>query len=365
MKKIYLERLVYKQKNYIALKFDNEASIANIIRTIEGRNWSKLKKLWYFEDTKETLPKLFKAFKNKAWLDITALKNLPPVIIKPVVIKIPKRALPENFVEKIEGKYSPNTIKSYKAMFAEFITYFNSKNIEDITPEDAKNFQNYLINEKKVSQSHQNQSINSIKFYYEHVLNKPDFVSFDRPKHTQTLPIVLTQDEIKEIFGKIKNIKHKCMLNLIYSGGLRISEVMNLKTKDIDSKQMLVNIEGVNGRKDRVTMLSEKVLTLLREYYLKYKPKNFLFEGKSGGISSTRGLEVVFKRALGKTGIKKEATVNSLRHSFATHLLEKGTDAKYVQNLLGHESTRSTQIYKQVSERGIGKIKSPFDDMDF
>lgn len=223
----------------------------------------------------------------------------------------------------------------------------------------------YLVKENNVSESYQNQSINAIKFYYEQVKNNPrKTYTLERPRKSHKLPIVLSEEEVKEIFSKAENLKHKCLLYLIYSGGLHISEAINLKKSDIDASRMLVTIRGGKGKKDRVTLLSKKALDLLDEYYKKYQTKEYIFEGQFGGIYSTRSLQKVLKNLLAQTNIKKDATIHTLRHSFATHLLERGTDLRYIQNLLGHESSKTTEIYTHITKKGIDKIRNPLDDMD-
>lgn len=367
-KKIYLESLTHKDKSIIALKFVYDEQLKNIIKSIEGSKWSKTKNCWYFENNKDNLAKLFDAFKNIAWLDLSKLQK--PIsaieIEKKPELKFPKKEVPQDFIDKlITKRYSENTIKGYKQMLSTFINFFPDKNLDDLTEKDIKDFQLYLVKENNVSESYQNQSINAIKFYYEQVKNNPrKTYNLERPRKSHKLPIVLSEEEVKELFSKAENLKHKCLLYLIYSGGLRISEAINLKKSDIDASRMLVTIRGGKGKKDRVTLLSKKALDLLDEYYKKYQTKEYIFEGQFGGIYSTRSLQKVFKNFLAQTNIKKDATIHTLRHSFATHLLERGTDLRYIQNLLGHESSKTTEIYTHVTKKGIDKIRNPLDDMD-
>jgi integrase/recombinase XerD len=178
------------------------------------------------------------------------------------------------------------------------------------------------------------------------------------------LPNVLSKEEAAAILKAPKNVKHKAMLSLIYACGLRRSELLHLKPTDVDSKRNLLIIRNAKGYKDRVTPLSEKIIVLLREYYKEYKPKYWLFEGqKSGEAYSETSLQEVLKATIEKAGIKKPVTLHWLRHSYATHLLENGTDLRYIQELLGHKSSKTTEIYTHVSVKSIQKIKSPFDDL--
>lgn len=277
---------------------------------------------------------------------------------------------PKEYIEKLsELRYSPNTIKTYTSLFEEFINFHNKKDITTLGQLEAIEFIRYLISERKVSISYQNQAINAIKFYYERVLGgKRMTIYIDRPQKEQTLPTVLSKEEVQLIISKITNLKHKTMIMLTYSAGLRVSEVINLKIQDIDSERKQIRVEQSKGKKDRYTLLSEKILILLRKYYIKYKPTQWLFEGQlaEGKITqySVRSLQMTLKRAVSKTPITKKVTMHTLRHSFATHLLENGTDLRYIQVLLGHQSSKTTEIYTHVTTKGFDKIKNPLDDLD-
>lgn len=180
-------------------------------------------------------------------------------------------------------------------------------------------------------------------------------------KKPNSLPNVLTTEEIKRIINTIINIKHRAIISTTYSCGLRISEVVNLKLKDIDSSAMTVKIVSAKGKNDRLVMLSEKLLFVLREYYAKCKPKEYLFEGQNGEKYSPRSIQQIFNNAVKKVGIKKKVTVHTLRHSFASHLLDNGTDIRFIQELLGHKHLSTTQIYTHINPVSVKKIKSPFD----
>ncbi len=186
-----------------------------------------------------------------------------------------------------------------------------------------------------------------------------------RPRKDKKLPVILSQDEVARILTSIENMKHRAILMLVYSSGLRVGEVVRLKPEDIDGKRMLIHIRGAKGRKDRYTMLSETALKVLREYKEQYKPVNWLFEGaRSGRYLSTRSAEKIFENACKKAQIGKDVSVHTLRHSFATHLLESGTDLRYIQEILGHQHSKTTEIYTHVSTKSIGKIKSPLDNLN-
>ncbi|MCB0374679.1 MAG: tyrosine-type recombinase/integrase [Sinomicrobium sp.] len=205
----------------------------------------------------------------------------------------------------------------------------------------------------------------SIRFLYQNILEKPvpDALNL-KMKKPQTLPVVLSKEEINRLIKVTSNLKHKTILLLIYSAGLRLGELLNLKIADIDSKRLNIHIVQAKGKKDRYVVLSEKVLNLLREYFRKYKPVEYLIEGAKGGRYSDKSVQSIMKQSLKKASIRKKATVHSLRHSFATHLLDEGTDIRFIQELLGHVRLETTQIYTHVSSRSINKIKSPADNLD-
>jgi site-specific recombinase XerD len=223
----------------------------------------------------------------------------------------------------------------------------------------------YLAEEKQSATSTLNQAINALKFYYGTMLKKKFLYEIKRPRKDKKLPVVLSKEEVAKILSSVDNIKHKAILMLIYSAGLRVGEVVKLKIEDIDSKRMLIHIKGSKGRKDRYTMLSETALDILRRYWREYKPEKWLFEGaRAGRYLSTRTVEKILEHACEKANIRKDVSVHTLRHSFATHLLEGGTDLRYIQELLGHKDSKTTEIYTHVSTKSIGKIKSPLDSLN-
>ncbi len=272
----------------------------------------------------------------------------------------------EKYLQKLKLlRYSPHTVSTYLAFFEKFCSHFSKQNIDTLTKDQIEAFLFNLLENKQVSSSYQNQLINAIKFYYEKVLGRnPQFYNLPRPVKEYKLPTVLSEEEVLAIFKQIDNLKHRCIMFMLYSGGLRLSEVVNLKIGDIDSKRNIILIKAGKGKKDRTTLLSQTLLELLRDYYLEYRPKDYLFEGQDKGQYSVRSVQNILKAALAKSGVKKHATVHTLRHSFATHLLERGTDLRYIQELLGHASSKTTEIYTHVTKRGLDKIVSPLDKLD-
>lgn len=262
-------------------------------------------------------------------------------------------------------RYSENTIKTYTDAIRVFLSFFPHKKIEEIDNIDVIVFNNEYILQKKLSASYQNQMVNAIKLFYRTIWKKQiETDLIHRPKRRKTLPNVLGKEEIKAILESHGNLKHRAMLSLIYACGLRRSELLNLKPTDIDSKRGVLLIKQAKGRKDRITPIPGKLVEQLRDYYKAYRPLTWLFEGQQKGARySEKSLENVLKQALVKAGIKRPATLHWLRHSYATHLLENGTDLRYIQELLGHSSSRTTEIYTHVSTKSLQRIKSPFEDL--
>jgi site-specific recombinase XerD len=219
--------------------------------------------------------------------------------------------------------------------------------------------------ERKVSSSYQNQSINAIKFYFERILGgQRKFYFLDRPRKERTLPTVLNIDEITRLIQSIDNLKHKTIVMLAYSSGLRLSELVNIKLTDIDRERMQIKVIQSKGKKDRYTKLSNRFLIVLDSYLDRYKPREWLFEGFGSRNYSTRSIQHIVKLAAEKAGIKKHISVHTLRHSFATHLLENGTDLRYIQSMLGHDSSKTTEIYTHVTTKGFDQIISPLDNLE-
>ncbi|MFN8356324.1 MAG: site-specific tyrosine recombinase/integron integrase [Spirosomataceae bacterium] len=276
------------------------------------------------------------------------------------------RPCPHNMILKLqELRYSERTIKTYKSLFEEFINHYPTVEIDKLDEQKIVAFCQYLVIDRKVSASYQNQAINAIKFYYERVLGgQRKFYFLQRPDKERALPTVLSTTEVTTILKATQNLKHRAILTVIYSAGLRVGELINLKIKDIDSERKQIRVEQSKGKKDRYTLLSMKTLELLRVYFKEYRPQLYLFEGQDGGQYTARSVQAFFAEICHKAGIKKKVKVHTLRHSFATHLLENGTDLRYIQVLLGHESTKTTEIYTHVTTKGFEQIKSPLDDLD-
>jgi len=351
----------------LKIYFSYNKDIALQIKKIPYSHWNNDDKCWEISYAEKFLSEI-KEIAQQHSLEFKFLEVDKPKV-KPRKSRLDitnYRECPSSYVEKLkELRYSRHTIDSYTNLFEEFINHFEEDHINDISEEMIIDFLRYLVNERKISTSYQNQSINAIKFYYERVLGGTRKVYLiDRPREEKFLPEVLSEQEITAILNATENLKHKAILMTIYSAGLRISEAINLKIKDIDSQRMQIRVVQGKGKKDRYTLLGNKTLEILRSYFVQYKPKEWIFEGSKGEQYSDRSIQQILKKAVIKTGIKKRITVHTLRHSFATHLLEAGTDLRYIQSLLGHENSKTTEIYTHITTKGFDQIKSPLDNLN-
>lgn len=268
----------------------------------------------------------------------------------------------ENILEKTERvlrlrNYSPKTSKAYLLYIKDYINFSRNAGIKN----KQKAIENFLIDKYNNKKSPQtiNLALNAIKFLYTEVLKDPQKIDLKFAKRNKKLPIVLSHSEIKEIIEATNNSKYKLMISLGYACGLRVSEVINLKVSDLDIDELVVHIKGAKGKKDRISVLPQKLQNDLKNIIAGKNMSSFIFDSNRGGRLTTTSLQKMFRKSLAKTKINKAATFHSLRHSFATHLLENGTDVRYVQELLGHSNIRTTQIYTQVTNPKLKNIKSP------
>ena len=332
----------------IAVSFENSQELIGRIRKIEGAQWSQSNKVWHLPDTEE----------NRKRFKIAPCSNYLPS--EEGIAQI------EKFKHWLRSKrYSESTLKTYSEALKSFLIFCNTKAIKNITNDDVIGYNNEYILKNNLSSSYQNQLVNAIKLFFKVIIDSTiEIDKIHRPKREKVLPNVLSKEEVKAILEAHRNLKHKTMLSLIYSCGLRCGELLDLKPVHIDSKRNIVLLKNAKGKKDRIVPLSPKILEMLREYYKIYKPQIYLFEGQTIGMPyDARSLQLILKQALKKTGITKPATLHWLRHSYATHLLESGTDLRYIQELLGHNSSKTTEIYTHVSTKSLQQIKSPFDDL--
>ena len=350
IQKVHYSLGSHRDKAVIFITFEKDSEMIASVKKLVGSRWSQTNKKWYVPDNDyyRNLFELDLKIEGKRILERINTVNHPHLL---------------RFIETLQLKgYSLNTVRTYRNEFSQFLFLLKNNDVFDCDETNVRNYFLYCINELKLSENTMHSRMNAIKFFFEKVLHREKFFfEIHRQKKEKKLPKVIHPQDIRKIFDQTINLKHNTMLKLSYGMGLRVSEVTNLKISDIDSKQMLVLLERAKGKKDRYVNLPESILTQLRLYYIEYRPKEYLFEGQYGGQYSIRSAQMVFKQAMTRAGLNKVVSFHSLRHSFATHLLENGTDIRFIQDLLGHNDIKTTLLYTQVSNTSLRKIESPLD----
>ncbi|KAA5538734.1 tyrosine-type recombinase/integrase [Adhaeribacter rhizoryzae] len=367
--------LQHEGKTYLKLQYPPESNLYPQLKALKQVKWSRTYGCfltWAQADklhllVAELLPLVHLALSQQIQVkDLSLLKKLWEQLYLADPHFLP---CPLAYLEKMQLlNYSRNTMRTYHALLLRFLNTYATNGLAVInafTPEQVNQY-HMALQARGQSYTYVNQSINAIKFYYCKLLGRPDMglAEVNRPAQEKKLPQVLSKEEVAAILKAPDNLKHRCLLQLLYSGGLRIGEVINLRLTDVQSQRRLLLIRGGKGSKDRTTLLSPRLLAELRQYYRVYKPQVWLFESPEGGPYSVGSIRKVFRAALQKAGINRPATPHTLRHSFATHLLEGGTDLRYIQALLGHNSSKTTEIYTHITQHGLDKIISPLDGLN-
>lgn len=380
---LLLKSVLHKGEARLILEYQANEKLDELVRCIPGRKWSITFKSWHIPYNQDSMRILFEHFQGSAWIDRSGItfqaarhpyrrpeqkeyNKVSPSSTLPLSLSDEQLKNLEEFERYLRiRRYSDSTIKTYKDALRIFFRFHSDKRIEEIDNTDLVRFNNEYIIHFRLSSSYQNQVINAVKTFFRQIQNyKLDVSVIQRPRREHLLPNVLSKEEVKRIINAQANIKHSTMLSMIYSCGLRRSELLNLRPSDIQSDRMVLLIRQGKGKKDRMVPLSHKILEMLRIYFKLYRPINWLFEGQVAGERySEKSLESVLKQAIKKARIDKPVTLHWLRHSYATHLLESGTDLRYIQELLGHKSSKTTEIYTHVSTRSLQQIRSPFDDL--
>lgn len=386
---VKLEHGIHQGEEVIFLHSQNEYTVKEAYRKTGIAKWSQSKQVWYIPVVDYDLSLLFKCLRGLAYIDFSKIDRQKVRAIKNEKLYMERTAREsgnsfeenmsasrqitpevEHSLQKLKSwmihkRYSDSSIRSYYEAAKAFFFFVSPKPLHEVNNEDMVRFVNEYILRRKLSYTFQNHVVNAVKIFYREIEKSHfDVEKFERPRVEHKLPNVLSKNEISAILKAHINLKHRVMLSLIYACGLRRSELLNLKPNDIDSRRGLLIIRQSKGNKDRVVPISEKTISMLREYYSFYRPQIWLFEGQiTGEQYSEKSLQSVLKSAIKKARIKKPVTLHWLRHSYATHLLEGGTDLRYIQELLGHKSSRTTEIYTHVSTKNLQNIKSPFDDL--
>ena len=318
-------------------------------------------KLWSIVNTAENIKKLELLFGTKLCKEASETSTVIPQV------KISERIqseLDRNHQKMILKGFSQATIRNYQSNLIQFFQYFESVESREITKEQIEGFVYHLISKYKISEQKQNQLINAIKCYYEHTLEMPrEYYNITRPKKSKDLPDVLSKVEVAAIINNPSNIKHKAILHVLYAAGLRVGEVVRLRVADIRSDDGYLFIKDSKGKKDRHCTLSPLLLELLREYYRQFRPGYWLFEGQDGGQYTTQSIQRIYRKAVKETKSNPWSTPHTLRHSYATHLMEHGVNIRYIQSSMGHSSSKTTEVYTRVLSINSKTLTSPLDTL--
>ena len=347
------------RKDHLLISFIYDKELIQLSKSI-GCRWNKSERAWYLFRSRKNIEMIKSVFENKAEVVFLNHQTSKNNIFRKRVLN---KQVPEVYKNLlIRKRYSPNTLRTYTNMFEGFMAYFADRKVDDLTSDDIMKYQNYLVKEKKVSISTQNQAINAIKLYYEKILGKDKLdLHIERPFKEKKLPEIISEKEVLKLLQATYNIKHKAIIAVLYSSGLRRGELINLRKRDVDHDKRIIFVRGGKGRKDRTTILAENTVLILQQYMNLFKPDYWLFEGMHKKRYSPTSVLAILRKASKRAGLNKNVRPHMLRHSFATHLLEQGVDLRYIQSLLGHSSAKTTEIYTQVRSHSLAKIKSPFD----
>lgn len=386
---ITIKPLHHRGEEKLAIIFPFEKTIDFAVRSIKGIKWTQTHKCWYVPLSKESFENVLTSLRNVGELEYSALKeylekrkkivaiksqttavpesiNIKPLTLKTYTVSDENLLLLDQTIKTLKLKaYASNTIELYRGEILQLMRLLRDKSLAGVTANQIKSYLLWLIQTRQCSESKIHSTLNALKFCFEQVLHQPKiFITIPRPKKHLQLPKVHAPDQVKKMIQSTNNEKHKTMLMLAYATGMRLQEIINLKIKDINSARMVINIIRAKGKKDRQAILSEKLLIQLRKYFVIYRPKEWLFEGKPGKQYGYRTLQEVFTNARNRSGVNMKGGIHTMRHSFATHLLENGTDIRLIQELLGHHSIKTTIRYTHVSKALIQKVKSPLDELD-
>ncbi len=402
METVKLHALHHRGTECIGITSSPNATLNYYFQKKAGAKWSRTIKCWYVPCTEQDYEKLVLALKGKAKLEINELKKyllekrynklatpslaqnttlvsplstqVSPVPLKALtqkqqVLKLSKEnneALQKFKQQLVLKSYSPSTIRTYTNEFAQFLQIIRDIPANEFSVQRIKDYLQYCFEKLQVSENTLHSRMNALKFYYEQVLHKEKFFwEIPRPKKPNQLPKVISKEQIANLINAIENTKHKTMIMLTYACGLRVSEVVSLKVKHIDGERQMIFVERAKGKKDRIVSLSPNMLIMLREYYKHYQPKEYLFEGQFANEHlSERSIQQVIQKAKRKAGIKQDGSMHMLRHSFATHLLDKGIDVTFIQKLLGHNDIKTTLKYLHVTNKDLVHILSPLADIE-
>ena len=357
---IFLEEKIHRKNNQLLIKFDYDETLISLIRSIQGTSWSKSLKAWYILNTKDNLNIILKLFEKITTVDFSKTGKSAP--FKRNLTEEQKQLLNQFYLFLKGKRYSQSTIQTYTFFIADFINFHTKTPLAELTNRAVELFIETVFMERNYSVSSQRQFISALKIFTVFCpQTKIHNLSLERPKKSRILPSVLSQEEVLRIIQLTKNLKHRAIIVLLYSSGLRIGEVTNLLLKNIDIIRRQIKVEKGKGRKDRFVVLATSYLPLLQNYLTTFKPALYFIEGPTGKKYSESSIRKFLFRSVQKAGISKKVTPHTLRHSYATHLLENGVGLRHIQELLGHAKPETTMIYTHVAKKDLLDIQSPLD----
>ena len=360
---VTLAPLLHRGQDSVAIRFGFDREVNTRVRALPGCRYSSSQRCWYVPRSAEALAEIRQQLCDMALVDDSAFQHDGPAPGDASSLSNDKLRALRLMEQHLHLKgYAASTAKTYLEQFKLFLQFFPDSHPLDLGENEIRVYLLYLVERKKLSRSTQNQAINAVKFFYEKVMRQEEKTYYlERPMKEQRLPEVLSQQEVLALFDSCDNLKHRVMLMLTYSAGLRRSEVLALRKGDVDFDRQVVLVRGGKGRKDRQTVLAASLIPLLKQYLDECQPLYWFFEGRGCQRYSATSLQAVLRQATERAGIRKHVHLHMLRHSFATHLLEGGTATRYIQVLLGHESPKTTEIYAHVTRFALDKIQSPLD----
>jgi site-specific recombinase XerD len=364
-KVVDLKRFEHHGQTFLGLFFPYDKALISKAREA-GASWSRTNKCWYLPNGKQYLDRILSTYRGVAWVDMTGLRQAGATTKKENVKPRPAPdaiALPNGFISTLERRrYSASTIKQYTSHLRAYLSYFKNREPSKLTEEHIKEYLHHLVTVRKISHSSQNGAINAIKFYYEKVLGQEQKEYWiDRPRKERRLPSVASEAEVLRLIASAGNMKNKAIISMLYSTGLRRGELLALRVKDVNLDRLQVHVVSGKGKKDRYTTLSRNLVIVLRNYLTIHKPNHWFFEGPDRGSYSSSSVGAIIKRAREAAGIKTRITPHILRHSFATHLMERGVDLRQIQKPLGHSSLKTTEIHTHISDMSLQKPTNPLD----
>ncbi|PHR98377.1 MAG: integrase [Leeuwenhoekiella sp.] len=382
MHRITLTRIIHRDESQIAIQFNYDDAVKQYVKAFGGARWSQTHRCFYFKDSASNLHRFFTYLRKKSWyLDYSALKNeiksvktestitrqpnTKPKALQAIYKELPKthRELLTKYVKYLKGlRLSEQTLKVYGNFCLQFLNYCRDRSFETLGTKDVSRFVEDVIVKRNYSISSHRQCISALKHLGEFLnLSGLDYSQLKRPKKDKKLPTILSREELIALLVATPNLKHRTILALLYSAGLRIGELLSLRVHHIDLDRMQVNVKNAKGRKDRTVKLAQVLKPLLLNYYTSYKPTDLLIRGRDGQRYSDTSVRALLKRSCKNAGILKTVTPHTLRHSYATHMMDNGVALRHIQELLGHAKPETTMIYTHISQRDLLSVTNPLD----